>query len=289
MKYDAEQVETVQPLVDPGDVDGVSAAECLFLTRVGLAMERRIRSYSLTQSMASFRTRPDGSPLDIDVEGLAERGYLSQPKTSRTYYSVPWNVRERLGIPNVSHDGWGERSPSEKTLHRVGIDLVAFRVASRPDVERVVRYCDVWRLQPTACWDDVSHLSKKRLDVVGFSDGEPIVVGEVETKTGDAAGTQGTVAKLDAFPKQIDRYLVTPNGNHLSTIVSRLSESDQFDIDVSRREKDGYRPAEVRSQLAEQGTIDAVCDDLLTYRNVRRRLPDEFDEREYADGIVGAI
>lgn len=289
MKYDAERVETVQPLIDPDDVDELSAAECLFLTRVGLSMERRIRSYSLTQSMASFRTHPDGSPLDIDVEGLAERGYLSQPKTSRTYYSVPWKVRERLGIPNVSHDGWGERSPSEKTLHRVGIDLVAFCVASRSDVERVVRYCDVWRLQSTACWDDVSHLSKKRLDVVGFSDGEPIVVGEIETKTGDAAGTQGTVAKLDAFPKQIDRYLVTPNGNHLSTIMSRLSESDQFDIDVSRREKDGYRPAEVRSQLAEQGTIDAVCDDLLTYRNVRRRLPDQFDEREYADGIVGAI
>jgi len=289
MMYDAEQIETVQPLVDPDDIDGLSAPECLFLTRVGSAMERRIRSYSLTQSMAPFRTRPDGSPLDIDVEELEKRGYLSRPKTSRTYYSVPWEIRKQLGITNVSHDGWGERSPSEKTLHRVGIDLFAFLIASRPDVKRVVRYCDVWRLQPTACWDDVSYLSKKRLDVVGFSDGEPIVVGEVETMTGDTAGTQGTVAKLDAFPKQVDRYLLTPNGTHLSTIVARLPESDQFDIDVSRRKKDGCRPAEVRSQLAERGAIDCVLDDILTYRNVRRRLPDQPGKCDSEDCIIGAI
>ncbi|MFB6198783.1 MAG: hypothetical protein ABEI52_11030, partial [Halobacteriaceae archaeon] len=74
MKYDAERVETAQPLVDPSDTDGLSTAECLFLTRIGLAMERRIRSYSLTQSMASFRNQPDGSRLDIDVEQLEKRG-----------------------------------------------------------------------------------------------------------------------------------------------------------------------------------------------------------------------
>lgn len=289
MKYDAERVETARPLVDPSDIDGLSAAECLFLTRIGLAMERRIRSYSLTQSMASFRNQPDGSRLDIDVEQLDKRGYLSQPKTPRTYYSVPWEIRNQLGIPNVSHDGWGERSPSEKTLHRVGVDLVAFLVASRTDVERVVRYCDVWRLQPTTLWGDVSHLSRKRLDVIGFSQGDPVVVCEVETKTGDAAGTRGTIEKLDAFPEQVDRYFITPNGKHLPAILSRLSSNEQFDIDVSRRKKDGYRPSEVRACIAETGALGGVFDDLLTYRNVRRQLPDQFDEHEYADRIVGAI
>lgn len=289
MKYDAERVETVRPLVDPSDVDGLSDAECLFLTRIGLAMERRIRSYSLTQSMASFRNHFDGSSLDIDVEQLDKRGYLSQPKTPRTYYSVPWQVRKQLGIKNVSHDGWGERSPSEKTVHRAGVDLVAFLVATHPDVERVVRYCDVWRLQPTAWWDDISHLAKKRLDVVGFSQGDPTVVCEIETKTGDAAGTRRTIEKLGAFPDQVDCHFITPNGKHLPAILSRLSAIEQFDIDVSKRRKDGFRPSEVRTRLAETGALGDVFDELLTYRNVRRQLPDQFNEREYANSIVGAI
>jgi hypothetical protein len=286
-KYDAARVETVRPLVDPSDIDGLSAAELLFLTRIGLAMERRIRSYSLTKSMASFRDLPDGSTLNIDIEGLKKRDLLSQPKMARTYYSVPWDVKQQLDIPNVSHDGWGEQSPSEKTLHRVGVDLVAFLFASRPDVEHVVRYCDVWRLQPTACWDGISHLSKKRLDVVGFSGNEPVVVAEIETDSGDAAEARGTVEKLDAFPPHVDRYLIAPNGNHIP--MPQLSEMEQFDINVSRRERGGYRPAEVRTKLEERGTISDVITNFFTYYNVRERLPDQFNEYEFTDRIVGAI
>lgn len=289
MRYSATQVNTVRLLVDPADVGGLSVAECLFLTRIGLAMERRIRLFSLTQSMASFRDGPNGSTLNVDVEELEKRGYLSQHSTPQTYYSVPWKVREQLGIPNISHDGWGERSPSETTLHRVGVDLVAVLVASRPDVDRVVRYCDAWRLQPAEWWDDISHLSEKRLDIVGFSDGEPVVVAEVETETGDTDGTQGTVSKLDAFPQQVDRYLVAPSGRHLSAIMQRLSGIEQFNVEIPRRKNDGYRPKEVRTQLAEQGAIDSVLDELFTYRNVRKRLPKQAKQSECTDCIVGAI
>ena len=288
-RYDATRVMSVQPLVDPSEIEELSAHEILFLTRVGLAMERRIGTYSLTESMASFRDTPDGSELDIDVAQLDERGYLTRPKTPRTYYSVPWKVRKRLGIPNISHDGWGERAPSEGTLHRVGIDLLSLLVASRPDVDRVVRYCDIWRLQSTACWDAISHLEKKRLDVVGFSQGDPTVIGEVETKTGGKAGTQGTMEKLHSFPDQVDRYFVTPNGKHLPAILSRLSETEHFDVEVSRRKKDGYRPAEVREALADSGAIGQVFDELLTYRNIRRRLPGKSGVSEYSGCIVGAI
>ena len=283
------QIMDVQPLVDPSDIEGVSASEAQFLTRIGLAMERRISSYSLTQSMASFRDLPDGSKLNVDIERLKKLGLLSQPNTPHTYYSVPWKVRKQLGITNISHDGWGERSPSENTLHRIGIDLVALFVASRSDVDRVVRYCDVWRLQQTDCWDDITHLSKKRIDVVGFSQGEPVVVAEVETSSGGTDGTQGTVEKLTVFPEHVDRYFVTPNGKHLPSILSRLSAIEQFDIDVSRRNKDGYRPSEVRTQLTESGAIGEDFDDLLTYRNVRRQLPDQTNRSKEVDLIVGAI
>jgi hypothetical protein len=280
---------SVQPLVDPSDIEDLTAHEVLFLTRVGLAMERRIGTYSLTQSMASFRDTPAGSELDIDVAQLEDRGVLSQPKAPQTYYSVPGSVRKQLGITNVSHDGWGERAPSEGTLHRVGIDLLAFLVASRPAVDCVVRYCDAWRLQPADCWDAVSHLETKRLDVVGFSQGDPTVIGEVETKTGGKAGTQGTMEKLHSFPEGIDRYFVTPSGKHLPAILSRLSDMEHFDVEVSKRNEDGYRPAEVREVLGESGAISTVFDDLLTYYNIRRRLPDQSEMSECADRIVGAI
>ncbi|SMO72430.1 hypothetical protein [Halorubrum cibi] len=289
MGSEFREVKDVQPLTDSFEIEDISAAEALFLTRIGLAMERRIGLYSLTQSMASFRDQPDGSKLDVDVDRLKSLGLLSQPNTPQTYYSVPWKVRKQLGIPNVSNDGWGERSPSENTLHRVGIDLVALFVASRSDVDRVVRYCDVWRLQPTTCWDNVSHLSKKRLDVVGFSQGEPVVVAEVETESGDTDGAQGTVEKLAAFPDRIDRYFVTPNGKHLPAILSRLSAIEQFDIDVSRRKKDGYRPSEVRTQLAESGALGDAFDFLLTYRNLRRKLPNPPSKSMDISLIVGAI
>jgi hypothetical protein len=288
-RYDAPRVMSVQPLVDPSEIEELSAHEILFLSRIGLAMERRIGTYSLTESMASFRNTPDGSELDIDIAQLKDRGVLSQPTTPQTYYSVPGSVRKQLGITNVSHDGWGERAPSEGTLHRIGIDLLAFLVASRPDVDRVVRYCDAWRLQPTDCWDAVSHLEKKRLDVVGFSQGDPTVIGEVETKTGGTAGTQGTMKKLRSFPDRMDRYFVTPSGKHLSAILSRLSDMEHFDVEVSKRKQDGYRPAEVREVLTESGAINNVFDQLLTYYNIRRRLPNRSEMSECADRIVGAI
>lgn len=82
-RYDAPRVMSVQPLVDPSDIEDLSAHEVLFLSRVGLAMERRIGTYSLTESMASFRDTPDGSELDIDVAQLEDREVLSQPKAPR--------------------------------------------------------------------------------------------------------------------------------------------------------------------------------------------------------------
>jgi len=82
-RYDAPRMMSVQPLVDPSEVEGLSAHEVLFLTRVGLAMERRIGTYSLTESMASFRDTPDGSELDIDVAQLEDRGVSLNPRPRR--------------------------------------------------------------------------------------------------------------------------------------------------------------------------------------------------------------
>lgn len=289
LRYDAWRPHTVKPLVDPTEINSLSPDEILFLTRVGLAMERRIRDYSLVESMRTFDETAEGETLDIDVEELDDRGHLTRPPGRRTYYSVPPKTRRLLGIPNVSHDGWGERSPSESTPHRVGVDLSAFFVASQPDVDRVVRYCDVWRLRNTACWDAVSHLKGKRLDVVGFSREEPRVVCEVETKSGDKAGTRGTIEKLEAFPDDVQRTFVTPSGTHLPALMSRLSRSEYFDIDFGSTKDGGYRPADVRDELNAHDVLGEQFDDLLTYDNVRTSLPEQFARSELSKLIVGTI
>lgn len=286
-KYEARHLTTVEPLTNPSKIEGLSTDEVLFLTRVGLAMERQIKSYSLVESMRAFDETSDGERLDIDLEKLEHQEYVTCPPGRLTYYTVPQKTRSLLRIPNVSHDGWGERSPSEGTPHRVGIDLSAFYVASHFEVDRVVRYCDVWRLQNTTCWDAVSHLANKRLDVVGFSKGEPRIVVEVETKSGGKKGTREAVEKLGAFPDEVHRAFVTPSGKHLPSLMSRLPESEDFDFGATK--KGGYRPADVRDELTDHGILGEVFDDLLTHTNLRNRLSEPLNRPELSEIIVGSI
>lgn len=288
MKYEAHRIDSVEPLVDPGELKGLRTDEILFLTRIGLAMERRIKSYSLIESMRRF-SGTKKEPLDIDIEKLDNQGYLNQPQSRRTYYSVPWRIRNELGIPNVSHDGWGERSPSEGTLHRVGVDLSAFFVATQPEIDQVVRYCDAWRLQNTACWEDLNHLRNKRLDVIGFSGGDVRYICEVETRSGDEDGMRGTIEKLRAFPANVHRLLVTPSGVHLPPLMSRLSNAENCDIDLGALKDGGYRPADVRDELTKHGLIGDRFDDVLTYTNIRDEFSESFDQSNFSDVIVGPI
>ncbi|MCU4971127.1 hypothetical protein OB955_00040 [Halobacteria archaeon AArc-m2/3/4] len=243
--------------------------------------------------MKSFEKRENGEPLDVDLNKLEERGLLirhyQEGDLRQKYYSVPWTVRDQLSIPNISHDGWGERGTSERTIHRLGIDLLASLFALRPDVDKVVRYSDVWRLQPSFCWEEIRQLKDKRMDVVGFSQGAPKCGGEVETMSGDAAGTKSTVEKLSQFPSELDRYLVTPNGTHLSTLMARLSDSEYFGEKFNDSIKGNYRPSKVRNKLDSYGILGREFDYLLTYDNIRGELPSSPTSTIDLDEIVGTI
>jgi len=284
-----ESIHTVSPLVMPHTVDGVSPDEVLFLTRVGLAMTRRLNSYSLPESMASFDKTRDGANLAIDFEKLIEEKMLTEHGSRQTYYSVPWKVRKQLNVGNVSQDGWGEQLPSEQTPHRVGVDLTAFYIASREDVDRVVRYMDVWRLNGAACWPAVNHLERKRLDVVGFSGGEPQIVAEVETDSGGRTGTKTAATKLRAFPDNTQRYFVTPSGDHLPALVSRLNHFDDVAVDLGEPQDGRYRPAAVRDEIGSGSGLSRYFDDVLTFDNLRTRLPDDADFADLSTTIIGNI
>lgn len=285
----AATVETVEPLVNPETIDRLSHDEIQFLTRIGLAMERQIESYSLSESMKSFTETAEQGDLNVNIDDLDDRGLLQEMDTRRTYYSVPWQVRKHLEIPNISNDGFGERAPSENTLHRIGVDLLALHVASQPDVTEVVRYYDMWRLRRTSCWDAVCHLQNKRLDVIGFSNGDPRYVGEIETKSGDKTGVEKTVQKLQAFPDDVHCSFVAPNGTHLKRLMSRLSRCDGFDVEFGASKNGAYRPAIVKEELAAQDILGPYFDDVLTYPNIRSTMSEPADQTNLIRTIIGSI
>jgi len=142
----------VEPRRDVGSALGLTDDEVLFLTRVGLAMERKIADFSLTNSMRALRYRADGTKLNIDEDKLKDLDWLeSHNEGLNVLYTVPDPKRKLLGIENISHDGYGEKTTAEKSVHRKGIDQCAAAFATKPDVTRVVRYHDLWRLHSTAC------------------------------------------------------------------------------------------------------------------------------------------
>jgi hypothetical protein len=71
--------------------------------------------------------------------------------------------------------------------------------------------------------------------------------------------------------------------------MSRLSGPEYFDVDFGATKDGGYRPADVRDELDACGVLGEQFDDLLTYDNVRTRLPEGFDRYELSKLIIGMI
>lgn len=281
----------VRPLINPQEIDGLSLDEIIFLTRVGLAMARRIESYSLIDSMSDFHQTSEDRQLDVDIDHLSKTKWLTNhDKWNRTYYTIPWSMRKRLGIKNVAHDGWGERMPHETTIHRLGVDLLAFYFAAKPDVSRVVRYFDMWRLCETPYWDKISHLENKRVDVVAFSDGFPAYAGEVETKYENKSDIRSSVDKMQSLNRNMSSVFIVPNGRHLPRVMSSLAGTEYFNLPrYKNSSKHEYRPYNIKRTLKSHNIFGNYFDDLLSYHNLRKSLGNSFNHREVKDKVVGSI
>jgi len=97
------------------------------------------------------------------------------------------------------------------------------------------------------------------------------------------------VEKLEVFPDDLQRYLITPNGVHLRSLMTRLSKAGYFGVEFGASKNDGYRPADVRAILKDEEILGDQFDDLFTYANLRDRLPESFDQDTFADAVVGTI
>jgi len=287
-------IHDVQPLVNPDTELPLTPDELIFLTRIGLAMERKISEYSLTDSMRVLRHRADGSKLNVNENKLTNQDWLERhDEGQQVLYTVPADKRKRLGITNMSNDGYGEKTTSEKSLHRKGIDQTAAWLATKPDVTRVVRYHDLWRLRSTACEQPLeeNNLLSTRIDIIGFNGTTPKYIAEVETKSNSAARAHRCIDKLTAFSAVdgIETTLVTPNPTHLWKLMQHLDHPDYFNLDsFPNSNSDNYGRSEWETKLRNEDVLSQFFDQLETYRSLARSS-DTLSPDQYQDKIIGNI
>lgn len=285
-------IHDVEPLKDVGSALGLTEDEVTFLTRVGLAMDRKTADFSLMDSMRALRYRADGTKLNVDEDKLENRGWLEAHDEGRSVlYTVPARKRKLLGIENISHDGYGEKTTAEKSVHRKGIDQCAAAFAAKPDVTRVVRYHDLWRLRSTACESvlEQNDLLSTRIDVIAFDDTTPKYVTEVETMSNEPSRSHRCVEKLAAFSEidGIRTTLVAPNPDHLWAIMRHLDHPNYFDFDsFPNSTPDNYGRSEWETKLENEDILGQYFDHVDTYRSLAQKTPDS-EPNPYDYKIIG--
>lgn len=277
------RIHEIEPLVDPDSVTGLTNDEIVFLTRIGLAMERLLDDFSLTRSMRPLRFVGDGSPLNIDEEKLVQQDWLETHDEGRAVlYSLPPNRRSSLKIPNVSHDGYGEITTGEKTIHRRGVDKTAANLAAKPDVNRVIRYYDLWRLTNTRFEERLreANLLSSRIDVIAFDGTEPKYAASVETKSNSPAKPRRSLDKLATLSKDVETALVVPNSDHLWTIMRQLQDPDYLEFDsFPASNPDNWDRNNWEDTLVHTGYEGQFFDTLETYRSMDDSTLSEDDYR----------
>lgn len=266
------RIHEVEPLVDPDSVTGLTRDEIVFLTRIGLAMERLLDDFSLTQSMRPLRFAKDGSPLNIDEEKLVQQDWLETHDEGRAVlYSLPPDRRTTLKIPNVSHDGYGEITTAEKTIHRRGVDKTAASLAAKPDVTRVRRYYDLWRLKNTSLEERLreADLLSSRIDLIAFDGKKPAYAASVETESNSPAKPRRSLDKLATLSADVETALVVPNSDHLWTIMRQLQDPEYLEFEpFPDSNPDNWDRSNWEDTLVHTGYDGQFFDTLETYRSL---------------------
>jgi len=263
---------SVEPRIDPETLPGLTRDEIVFLTRISLAMERQLSDATLTQSMRPLRLDADSTELDIDETKLINTEWLqSHDETNSVIYTVPADKRQRLGVENIAHDGYGEKTTSEKTVHRKGVDHVAAALAAKDDVTRVIRYYDTWRLHNTDCEPalQANNLLNTRIDVIAFNKDTPRYAAGIETESNKPAKPRRTVEKLTALTDTLETWFVAPNPDHLWALMRQLHDPEHLNFPTFPNSgADNYSPANWRNFLTDKNILNTNFNELHTYRTL---------------------
>jgi len=282
----------VEPLVDPESLPQLTRDEIVFLTRISLAMERVLDGASLTRSMRPLRYDDTGTELQVTESKLHQLGWLERHEEGPSVlYTVPFDKRRKLGVENISHDGYGEKTPKEKSLHRKGVDRCATAFAAKQDVTRVVRYCDLWRLRNTPCEPALAEhdLFSTRIDVIAFNGTTPKYAAGIETQSGSASKSRRCVQKLAALSETLETWLITPNSDHLWTVMRHVNDSDHLDFNTfPKSNPDSYGRSNWERELIVEGFLGEYFDQLHTYGSLDdAKIDPKTDDRQHK--IIGHV
>lgn len=285
-------IQNVTPRINPESLPHLTRDEIVVLTRISLAMERLLDDASLTRSMRPLRYDDTGTELHIDEAKLRDRGWLERhDEGTGVLYTVPAAKRQKLGVKNIPHDGYGEKTPAEKSVHRKGIDRCAAALAAKPDVTRVIRYCDLWRLRNTHCELALADhdLFSTRIDVIAFNETTPKYAAGIETASGSAKKSQRCIQKLTALTETLETWLVTPNSTHLWTVMNRVNDPDCLDFNTfPNSSPDNYGRANWQRELTAENFLGTNFNTLHTFRSLpHAKLDPKTDDRQHK--ILGNI
>jgi hypothetical protein len=255
-------------------------------------MERQLDDASLTRSMRPLRYDDTGTELNVNEAKLRNHGWLEyHDEGTGLLYTVPADKRRELGVTNISHDGYGEKTPAEKAVHRKGIDRCAAALAAKPDVTRVIRYYDLWRLRGTRCEPALADndLFSTRIDVIAFNDTTPKYAAGIETASGSAKKTQRCVQKLTALTNSLETWFVTPNSTHLWTVMRRANDPGCLDFTTfPDSSPNAYGRANWKRELETEGFLGNNFETLHTFRSLpNAKLNPETDAHRHK--VVGHL
>lgn len=240
----------------------ISKEQADFLFTLANAAADNLHGYDLTDSMRVIKEnagpRGRGFELDSDaIQQLEEKGYLRKHSfvgKRSIYYTVTSEGREVVGANKFAPLVGGDTG--EETPHRVGVELLRRVIASRGDVTAVEKYVPLSGISNAvdeeACPEGYNVPDNASLDVVGYNNGEVVVVGEVESarsrKEAEKQGLDDTrvglkdyesvrkdYALMEAFPKA-ESVWAFRNRDIAHTALRALSSLDGGCVDEEMAE-----------------------------------------------------
>lgn len=270
------RLHDIEPAVHPNELEAnvdLTYDDVSFLSRVAYAQNGFLEERTLLDGMAEFDKNHRDESFSPDIEKLLNQNLLDEhDKQFQTLYSVSEDITEDLGMSPVSHEGYGEKTSSEKALHKYGTELLARYFEQRDDVDEVHRYVELWRFGVSGDLDTESgskSLRTRRVDVVGVGEGKIRYAGEIQDDHDKPSRVVENWHKLRALGEQgVETVWLSPQKSELTAVLEDLRDEGCIDGDFPSHRS----VTECRDHFADHGIYNDGIRDFGTFRSRYRRV-----------------